>query len=396
MAITNYERAAQNAEAAFYNDSTISEQNKALVRRFVAGYRVKPARKAIFYKHISPFLRETPNLVFILEKRDAVNKIFRTLEKKYPGRNYYATIINVTKMLARWLNEGQTPRGFLDVKAVKKKELQRQLTRADMVTWEDGERLAAQTPNNQLKAALLTQLDGGFRPSEFISLNYGDIEVKGDVAVARVRDGKTGGRDVMLWRCVPVLLRWLRDHPSKDPDAPLWVMEQADKSHGKHAPTAAGGAFRYQYPALRKRITRLGESAGLQKPLDFYNLRHSSCFLDKMDSLPIDLAAKRHGHSTAYFTDVYGRLDVNDDIKRLKEHYGKEEDKHATQQDSWTCTHCRFVNAPGAGYCDDCGAPYSLAQELNTMKEQLKAFARIVAATSKETDIRDALQAVTK
>jgi len=382
MAIINYERVAENAKQAFYNDSTISDENKALVRRFEQGYKVKPARKAIFYKHIRPFLSRCRDLSTVLDNRDKVNAIFAQLETEFPGRNYYATIQTVTKMLARWLNEGATPKGFTDVKAVKKKELQRQLSRKDMITWEDGLRLAEQSTSIQIKAALLTQLDGGFRPSEFIDLRFGDITLKGDVAIAHVTAGKTGGRDVMLWRCVPYLLRWLKDHPNKEADSPLWVMENMSNSHRKGK--QARGIPRYEYPALRKRIKALGKKAGLAKPLDFYNLRHSSCFLDKMDRLPIDLAAKRHGHSTQYFTEVYARLDVSDDIKRLKAHYGQDDEDKRAKMSNRTCARCEFVNPPGIEFCNECAAPLSLEsamnrqEELDTLKAQMADLPRMV------------------
>lgn len=397
MAIVDYERIAQTARNWFYGQTGVSEKNKALVRRYELGYHVKPARKALFYKHIAKLLERTDDLERDMHDRDTINRIYADLEASL-GANYYATVLNTGKALARWLNEGETPKGFLDLKSVKKKRLQRGLRREDMLSWEDGLTVAAQSPSLQLKAIILTQLDGGFRPSEFIDLNYGDIEVKGDVIVANVHDGKTGGRHVTLWRCVPHLLKWLQAHPSKKPKDPLWVMEHADKSHRKGAkPENRFSVRRYDYFALRKAVLRLGEKAEIGKPMDFYALRHSSCFLDKLDNLPLDIAAKKHGHSVAFFTDTYGRLDVDDDVNRLRQHYGGEEEERTLLRNR-KCARCNFVNEPDVDTCQQCGSSLTVdaalkrEDELRAMKDQMNHMAQMLARIESTDTLRAALK----
>jgi integrase len=225
-----------------------------------------------------------------------------------------------------------------------------------MVSWEEGRKLADLTTSIQLKAIILTQLDAGFRPSEFIDLNYGDVSVKRDLVVFNVRNGKTGGRSVICQRCVPYFLRWYHSHATKKKNDPLWIMEFVQKRNSKEDDKEEYKIRRYTYQAIVKRVYDLGKKVKIEKPLDFYNLRHSSCVLDKIDNLPIELAADRHGHSVGFFTQTYGRLSIDDVANRFRRHYGGEEEEQKLQTNT-LCERCDFPNEPGRKFCGRCGSP---------------------------------------
>lgn len=147
------------------------------------------------------------------------------------------------------------------------------------------------TYSPQIKAQILTQLDGGFRPSEFEDLKYGNIQVEEDAIIVFVDGGKTGRRVVVLRRCREYLLQWLAVHPSKKTEDPLWVLENPTLSRKTHS----SDVIPYEYVNIRSRLNRLAKKHGFTKPVDFYNLCHSSCVLDKLDNLPVDLAANGTG-----------------------------------------------------------------------------------------------------
>lgn len=395
MAIVDYERVAQISREKLLNNPAISAKNKAAVERFEKAYRVSDARKALFYKHIAKLFEKTDDLESDMHDRDKMNALFSELEKEL-GANYYATVISVSKTFTKWLNDDEPPVGFKDIKSVKKKTLKRGLTRDDMLSWEDGLTLAEATTSMQLKAVILTQLDGGFRPSEFIDLTYGDITIKGEMAVAHVKEGKTGSRDVPLWRCVPYLVKWLQLHPVKEKDSPLWIMENLGHSHRKDGKINLGEQYRYH--ALRKRVLQLGARAGVKKPLDFYNLRHSSCFLDKLDNVPLDIAAKKHGHGVEFYTETYARLDIDDDLDRIKTHYGKGEEKKRAVIENRVCPRCENVNEPTATICGRCGASLTMEQamkreeELKGMKDQMEIMAQAIAKINEKRDLEEAIR----
>jgi hypothetical protein len=210
----------------------------------------------------------------------------------------------------------------------------------------------------QFKALIATQIDGGFRPSEFIDLNYGDVKLKDNFIIIEVRNGKTGKRNVILWRAVPHLLKWYNAHPTKKAKDPLWVQE--DQTKGK--------IIRYKYPAVVKRIRKLFKIIGLDKPSDFYSLRHSACVISKLDNVPEELAAAKFGHSIDYYVNTYGRLSTEDVLDRYSRHYGIEREEKAIEKNI-KCSRCQHVNGPKVSVCEQCGNPISLAKALEIKSE---------------------------
>jgi len=387
MPIKDYKKVAEVSEERFFSRDEVNATNKEYVRKFLDAYDVSPARLSIFFKHIPHLLEHTPDIKKNMLNSDKINKIFKELRGRL-SPSYYATVVNISKRFVRWVNDGELPEGFKDVNGISKKEQKRKLNPNDMISWEDGLNLAKAISSMQIKAAILTQLDGGFRPSEFIDLNYGDIETKKDFIVANVKQGKTGARPVILFRCVPYLMRWLKLHPTRKADDPLWIMEFQKKGGKK-------GEYeirKYQYPALSKRVRELAEKISLKKPIDFYNLRHSACVLAKKDNLPLEEAAKKFGHSVEFFTNTYGRLSTEDSIQRLSKAYGLKEDKEKRELNA-TCK-CGFVNEPNSDICEQCGSPLSLKKamemdrgkdkEISDLKESISHINKVLEALNLE------------
>lgn len=362
--IADYKERARRSEKYLLDDPNIPEENIKILRRFLTAYDVSDARRTIFLQKIRPLLAEFKPVESALTERDHINEFFARLRQRYSPATY-ATYINVVKRFLTWLNDGIRPLSLLDVRPIKASKTRRNLKPEDMFTWEDGLLLADALCNIQMQAAVLTQLDCGFRPSEFIDLNYRDIEVRTGLAVIHVRVGKTGSRAVVAHRCVPALLKWLSAHPTKRPNDPLWVFEGSIRKEGNQL-----RAQRYAYPAMAKRVKMAGHKIGMDKPLDFYNLRHSSCVLDKMDNLPVDLAAERHGHSVKHFTGTYGRLSVQDVMRRFHSHYGTAEAEPAKLIAHQTCPVCKTLNSEKQNWCSSCGTPLNAKGALETAQKQ--------------------------
>lgn len=360
MPIINYEKAGETARETLLTDDTISTTNKEALRDFFKAYDVSPARMALFSKHIALLLRETDDIRRDMQDRQKINAIFSELRNKI-SPSYYATAVNVALRFTRWLNDGERPKGFKDIKNLSKQKQKRDLRPEDMVSWEDGLKMAQYATSNQWKAIILTQLDGGFRPSEFHDLNFGDITRKGKFFVAHISKGKTGSRDVILFKCSPALDRWLREHPTKQKEAPLWVMEAGEKSR---IANRKGGVIRYRYPALSKRLRYFAVKAGIPKPADFYNLRHSAATLAKKDNLSPDLAAAKFGHSVEYYVNVYGRLSTDDNVKRYSKAYGELQEESEQKDRPIICHVCEAINAPGCDMCEKCNSPLTIKKAL--------------------------------
>ncbi len=373
MPIIDYKKLSEKSTESFYNRQDISEQNKEYIRKFLKSYNRSYARIDIFIRHTVYFLKYSKDIMNEMNNRDKINDIFNEIRKEHPKS--YSTIVNVTNTFARWLNDGDKPIGFKDIKNISKGNQKRDLNPVDMLNWDDCNKLASSTNNIQFKAIIATQIDGGFRPSEFIDLNYGDMKVKKEFIIARVRDGKTGSRNVILWRAVPHLLRWMQNHPSKKENDPLWIKEN---NRGRKAE-------KYDYYAIQKRLKELGNGIGFRKPLDFYNLRHSACYLSKMDNVPEEIAAEKFGHSIQYYTATYARLSSDDVIERFSRHYDVSVERKDPEKNI-LCRKCDFVNMASSEFCEKCGSALSMKvalesdsgikfkEELETMKSEFENY----------------------
>lgn len=408
MPIIDYEQQYETSLRKVLASKAISDANKSHLKRFLHGYKdVTVARKGIFVRHIEKLLEATDDIKEDMHDRDKINKVFEKLERNY-SPSYYSTIVNVSLRFVRWLydEDGNKPKGFRDIKNKGKDGSKRKLVPEDMLTWKDMEKLLQHTNSIQYKALLSTQLDGGFRPSEFIDLNFGDVQVKGKYIIAHVTRGKTGERDVILYRSVPSLQAWLHVHPTKRAQDPLWVIEDPGKSHRLDGEVSK----RYTYAAIKKRLRILAEKARFgsykqvngkevfvpQKPLDFYNLRHSACTLSKLENVNPGLAADKFGHSVEYYEEIYGRLDKDDLIKRFAKAYGDDEARRKSEElRTLECSRCGRVNEPGIKDCINCGAPLTLERamqahdELSILKEQL---AQVIAKVNSLEEIDHAIE----
>lgn len=323
MGIIDYVQKADRLRTRLLSDSKISDTNKDLLLRFLKTYDVSEARRSIFLERIIPLLRHTQDVKAEIHNHQLIAELFSTLRNRYSVATY-GIYLGVSKRFGAWLNDGILPAALDQIKSPSRMKAKRKLDPSDMWSWADAEKAVRTFHSVQIKAIFLTQVDAGFRPSELLNLKFGDIDIRDKLGIARVRDGKTGPRNVVLYRCVEMLTQWIQAHPTQRKEDPLWVLEHADKSHKKESTKTnqAGGIKSYTYSAVCKRFRQIRDRSGVNKPVDLYALRHSSCVLDKKDNLPLDNAAERHGHSVKFFVEVYGRLSVEDTLDRFRLHYG--------------------------------------------------------------------------
>lgn len=379
MPIIDYTERAEKDNKVFFNNPKITKENKEAMTKVLKSYHVKDATKSIFLQRMGKFLSYFKDINKDMNNFDVVNDVLVKLE--HTGS--FETYRNKSKRFTKLLNNGKLPEEFERAWSnFKKKNGGRKLEPEQQLKWDEAIELIKQTNSIQLKAVLMTQLDCGMRPSEFIDLNYGDLKQKGDFIVIKVKQTKTDKpREIECWRCVPYLLRWLQSHPTKKINDPLWLQEAQNEGEIK----------RYGYSALLKRVNslntitwkRIKTKKGSYKvadkkrfenvKLDFYALRHASCFLDKADNIPIDIAAYRHGHDITFFTQVYGKEDSEARMSRLNKSRGKETDKELEKKKALSpipCQRCKFINEPLAQICEDCGSPLSMKAALNVENER--------------------------
>lgn len=138
----------------------------------------------------------------------------------------------------------------------------------DVLTPEEVASLAEHAVNPRDRALIWTLYESGARVSEVLSCRVGDVETT-DYGALRIHfpSGKTGRRTVPLFEAaVPNLLLWLRTHPGRDDkSAPLWTGIQQPGSIGRPI----------GYAMAVKAIQKAAERAGITKPVNPHNFRHS-------------------------------------------------------------------------------------------------------------------------
>jgi len=378
MPAKDYEAEKERYKKAFYSNRKINPKHKDLVKKYISCKEnsVSPARLGIIFRFLPYFLEKINDVKKDMRHRDKINEVFNKIRKQV-SPSIFNTVINVSKTFCRFYNDEETPKGFKGIKTDSKSD-KRKLNPADMVTWEDALKLISLTKDVQLQAIIATQLDGGFRPSEFVDLNYGDLELHKDIILVYVRDGKTGPRPVQLYHANPFIHRWINAHPTKKKNDSLWLQSDGDKW------------VKYDFHAMDMRVRRLSKLAKLEKPFDFYNLRHSACVLAKKDNLPTDLAAAKFGHSVKFFTETYGRLSVDDNIKRMRKHFGMVEDEEK-KENNQICPKCSLINQPNSTHCEKCQSPLTLGQALKEREDSLKLGEKMEQMEKSMAEIRESM-----
>lgn len=376
MPIRDYKADAEAIQKWLLHHPEVTPGNRAALKGFLDSYDVKPARIGIFCRQIIHLIKACPDIRRDMLDREKINALFRGFRERMAPATY-ATVVGVSLRFVRWLNDGEKPSGFRDIKSPPKKNQKRKLVESDMIEWDEAKAIADQAPSVQFKALVMTQLNGGFRPSELIDLRYGDVTPDKQFIKVDVRDGKTGSRQVILYYAVPYLMKWLALHPTKKQNDPLWIMENADKSHPKHPISGSGKVRRYSYEALLKRVRLFAEKAGVKKPMDMYNWRHSCARLLRLWELPVEECANHLGHSVKEFTETYGRLSIEDRKNRHYKAYGlptEEEEEKARMEDTLLCKRCEYVNEPGSEFCQRCASPLSVKKALDEVDYLEAAF----------------------
>jgi len=137
----------------------------------------------------------------------------------------------------------------------------------EMVTEDEVKLMIEVAANKRDKAIIALLWDIGARVGEIGNLLIKHLKFD-DLSAVVSLDGKTGPRRVRAVWSVDYLKDWLEDHPGQnDPEAPLWF-NFAKK--GKVLEPM-------RYDAIRMRLNKISEKAGISKKIHPHLFRHSRC-----------------------------------------------------------------------------------------------------------------------
>jgi integrase len=276
--------------------------------------------------------------------RDDIEKfVLRANSKKAWTRD---TELKMIKVFYRWLLTGSLDRNapYPDVvKWIKTGVKRNELREPDILTEEEVKALIANAKTARDKAIIAVLYDGGFRIGEILPAKIGDVSFDDMGAKIRV-SGKTGGRTERLIASVPLLSRWLDQHPEKgDPEAWLWESVQ-----GKHL----------SYAKLQAMLKRTAKKAGIKKRVYPHLFRHSSATANARYLTEYEMRLRYGWASGSDTPSRYVHMASADLDDKLAQIYkGKEAKPKAPEFVPVKCPRCGADNTPGQRYCGKCGSP---------------------------------------
>jgi len=204
-------------------------------------------------------------VIMLMKRSDGEGKVF--FEERVTGRRIkpctlrdYAVILNG---FYKWVTGDESPEVTRKIRI--SQEQPRQITQDEIITWDDVLKMSGVCQSPRDRALVQALWESGIRISEMLTLLVGDVEVvnDGQAVILHLRQSKTKIRNPVMGFAGPAMLDWLECHPYKDdPKAPLWIDFQYKRA--------------WCYDAARRTLKKLGELAGLEKPVNPHSFRKSS------------------------------------------------------------------------------------------------------------------------
>jgi len=390
-------------------DKALSEENRRAILEFIdecAAEGLGPARQVKYLFILRTIAVRLTPVGFLL--RSATEKELKQLVATV-NRSSYAesTQVDFKKAIKKYykvLNGRRNPEKTRFIKTSMSKPSQ--VTRADIFTTEEIDRIVSQCRNIRDKAFFSVMHETAVRPAELLDCSIGDAEFTDDgdfIAVRGIK--KTPDRRNMLVSSGQLLREWIRFHPAggdphqpRDPSAPLWVkLEQtACKNCGVSAyHHRRKGCDAYDpieiepvsYDSMRKAIRRACTQAAIKNRKNrMYSLRHSRITEVSQFMSNQQLCRFAGWRPSSGQFEVYVHLTDNDVNSSIREHYGLGARAEAT---AVTCRICGARNPATSKECRNCLRPMSLKAQ--SKLEELSAAVKVVAELRENGDLEKVL-----
>lgn len=296
--------------------------------------------------------------------RKLVAKIMEKHSENGKETGYTAGLKVALKWIVRFVKLGtrKKPRDSeVDIiKFIQPKKPQDHLTREDLPTDEELNKLIQACANSSRdKAMLSVHAEAGTRIGELLNLKIKDFRLDNNGGWINVIKGKTGSRPIRIVKSVPYLVRWLNDHPFKDDhEKPMWVYLDLVTTFGQPINYAGFNNI------LHKRV----KQAGISKRITSHLFRHKE-ITDLAPKLSESESRMRHGwERTSLMPSRYTHLNQDDlDDKMLKVMGVKKEDKQ--EDELKECAFCKIKYANEVRFCDNCSRPLDVADAIIMEKE---------------------------
>lgn len=333
-----------------------------------------------------------------LSREDLINLIDEHLTK----RNDYTestrrTFRIIIKRFFQWLkgsNRKEYPIEVSWIRTTGNKNLRKHKNPEDMLNDDDIGKMVNVVSHPRNKAFIITLAESGCRVGEILTLTIKKICFDDKGAYFLV-DGKTGTRRVRVVNSTPYLHAWLSVHPNKDePDAPLFInVGTTQNINNNLGEKNNNNNYKMQwkhymsYAAARKLLQVAGKKAGISKPINPHNFRHSRA--TKLCSLGISgnilneyFGWTQASRSVSTYLHLSGKQ-VDDTL--LNKAYGitTEESNPQPKMFPLKCFSCNEFNSHDAIRCKKCNSIIGQlsnedVEEQKTTTQLLKMFGEFV------------------
>ena len=248
--------------------SELSEKNVSLLRDFyrdaLAGdIPGKSLEKITVQGNLECFVIISDHIDFNLQEasRDCLKDLVTKINQGqiHPDRETSPwTLLDYKRALKnfyKWLYSSEDPH-VLDFMSVYIPESEKPKVDPDeLLDVGHVEKIINSALNTRDKALFGLMWDSGARISELLNLNVKDITFHDELIGVNFRHGKNGPRKIYLVESKPLIRNWLRDHPTRKPDDPLFTILQS--SH------VADGVRRQTYSSALNQVNAAAERASV-------------------------------------------------------------------------------------------------------------------------------------
>ena len=346
---------------------TLPPKNKNDIERFCMNLLTEGKSEATYYK----YLERLPQIAFLLNKefkevvREDLERLFEKLitENSY-AKNTIGTYKIMTRRFFQWLYGCKKNHYPEVVEWIEANVHHQKLIRPeDLLSGEDIQKMIAAAFNPRDKAFIAVLAESGCRISEILTLRIKSINFDSYGAVFVV-SGKTGERIVRVINAVPYINAWLKNHPEgNDGEAPLWTVLGNSKYLAKEGNLEGyKHEWRYNlcYSAAASVLKKVAKRAGIKKPVNPHNFRHSRATSLAVAGLNPALMNEVMGwsqRSTMSSTYLHISRQQTESIL-LSKVYGlkidESDSKPGMQALPLVCINCGTKNYHDAKYCSLC------------------------------------------
>lgn len=335
----------ENAIENLNNDGGILPDNKKIILDFHRHLTVKNYSKNRRYKYLitlpkmaqqldKPFTETTEKdieqVVLWVKQREDINE---------DTKLHYNILL---KRFYKWLGGGEYPKCVKFISTTEKNG-NRKLPE-QMLTKKDVKKLleAANNPRDRAMIAMLWETGG--RIAELLDLTVGSLEDYKH-GFKCVVNGKTGSRRLRLIDSVPYINEWLSAHPTRNKNDSLWV-NIGTRNNGE----------KMQYRPILKMLKKVGKDAGIDKPINPHNFRHSRATYMANHFTEAQMCEwfgwVQGSDVPARYVHLSGR-DIDDAYERM---HGLQKPEEADiGMESIKCPRCEYENGPTMKFCGRCG-----------------------------------------